>query len=838
MYQEAIENDSSVSFLYLKLLAIGPGQVGKSTFLERLKGHIEWDTDHALPETLPQGSTGQIEMEQMYLQYNREAIAVSFSKEWHAAENTEKEVKMQIIALTSLLMAQTENASSPISTQPQLVSETNGLLVRSENLVVETTVEMDSNTPSDTVTTPTSLDEEHNIIETSTTQNITSAEMLDRKHIVDSPEISNVLQEYEKLRIKCKLDSQEKELLVTDAIINIADVGGQPAFLEMLPSLTIGPAMYLVFMKLLQGLKTPYPVKYRTKGNLQAAICKDYTYTTEEVIFTALSSITCFGHSDEEVEKYVHDNETKTHSLALLMGTFADELTDDNLFQVNENERLLRQQLKETHFFKDGLVNFSEEPNRESILHRVNNKSGGKQEIIKYRRLLEHIMLNKFRKYAIPVKWLELSICLQLLAQQKDVSVLLLSNCIEIGKYLNMSEEIVKAALQFLHKYIGLIMYFPGNEKLKNIVICDPQVLFSSLSKLIFEVYDSKKSLISQSKCEIFIETGHFSLDDIKPFEGSKVLSVEVLVDLLVHLNIAVPSKSMYFLPAVLRSLNIEALISQPGNSKLEPLCVSFQTGFLPLGFVCALIAKLTSEGTLELLGPEQEYEIYKNKVIFRLRGRYDVTLVSWPKYCEFRISRATGASTDEEYHNKNCCPLIRDTVCLAIDQVIQSMTQNSVFHMSQTHKLGFKCPNHKSLNQSYGHEPLAVFDLNNIEGMKCIKCKICPALKHRTINAWLAPRITSQPPSSIETTTGEKLTISITATGANPLHCQWFKDGNKLCDSEYYQGSKTFSLQIHIISNEQGGIYFCEVSNGFGEGDCSSDVSVLILIGEKDSIV
>ncbi len=108
-------------------------------------------------------------------------------------------------------------------------------------------------------------------------------------------------------------------------LFNVADVGGQPAFLEMLPSLTIGPALYLVFMNLEQKLGSRYSVPFKCKDSTMN-LCKDYSYTSEEVLFSALSSIACFGHPDEQVEIYVQkpasgDTEQKD-SLALLVELF------------------------------------------------------------------------------------------------------------------------------------------------------------------------------------------------------------------------------------------------------------------------------------------------------------------------------------------------------------------------------------------------------------------------------------------------------------------------------------------------------------------------------------
>ena len=598
--------------------------------------------------------------------------------------------------------------------------------------------------------------------------------------------------------------------------------------------------MYLVFLKLLQGLRTPYSVKYKTKGALQAKICREYSYTTEEVIFTALSSIACFGQSDEEVEQYISkDSKTNTSSLALVMGTFADEVNADNAYQLDENEAQLKEQLMSTQFYEKGLVEYSHDPKTGDVIYRVDNKHGGREEVEKYRHLLELLMQNKFKKYAIPVKWLELGMCLQLHAELKKVHFVCVSDCEQIGRRLNMTEGMVKAALQFLHKYIGLILYFPENENLKNYVICDHQYVFSSISELIFEVYNPKKHLISDSKCQEFIETGCFTPEDIKTSEKSnseKRLPIKDLVEILLHLNIVAPCQSSYFLPAVLRSAKTEQLMFPTNDGSCpEPLCLSFETGYLPLGFVCALIARLTSEGTFKLRGPKQKCEINRNKVTFCLRGRYIITLISWPKYCEFRVSRPDGARTDEEYHSENSCPLIRDTVHNAVNHIIKSMTQNSVFHLSQIYKLGFKCPNHKS-ETDYGHEPLAVFDLNDVDNIMCQQCGLTPKFSvHNRVNAWFAPRITTQPLSpEKELNIEESIRLTITATGARLLEYQWIKDKIELGDSQNFQGSKSSSLNIRVTSEQQKGIYSCEVTNKFGR--VSSDkVSVVINVtGEQ----
>ena len=210
------------------------------------------------------------------------------------------------------------------------------------------------------------------------------------------------------------------------------------------------------------------------------------------------------------------------------------------------------------------------------------------------------------------------------------------------------------------------------------------------------------------------------------------MLPVDALVNLLVHLNIAapIPSSSTYFLPAVLQTASAQFLALDPATAseRPEPLCVTFRTGYMPLGFVCALVANLISECNFELLGKEQGEVIYRNKVIFRFRGIYDIEVISWPKYCEFRVFKSSDMA--EEFHSPESCPRIRNTILKAIDQVIEVMRQSSLFRLSKDYQLAFRCPDSKHIISSIeglGHEPMAVIDNENPNGpqkITCLKCK------------------------------------------------------------------------------------------------------------------
>lgn len=366
------------------------------------------------------------------------------------------------------------------------------------------------------------------------------------------------------------------------------------------------------------------------------------------------------------------------------------------------------------------------DPEKHTILFTINNQSGRKEEIDKYRDRLVELIEKRFIKFDIPASWFMLSMLLKLFASKKNRCTISVEECHDIGKRLGMREEMVEYALEFFHKYIGIVMYFRDidDEHLKHHVICSPQVIFKSISELIFKVYTVSRD-VACGPCpyEELKKTGKFSLKDIQKEDKADLLPVESLVKLLVHLNIAAPitEDDCYILPAVLKTSLLDSQITEAAQYFL----VQFKSGFVPLGVFCALMAKLVSTDTNNflLLQPKDgsngdEYIVTKNNVTFRVFGKYNVTLMSWLKYIEIRVSHlpephaidgvTTTASAGYAKSLSEICPYVRKTVCEALDNVISTMKKKpSSEVLKRDYSLGFRCSNHSSA--SPGHEPLAL---------------------------------------------------------------------------------------------------------------------------------
>ena len=109
LYDEAIQLEVKVSLTYTKILALGPGQVGKSTFISRLFGKMEGNIQTSPPETQPQSSTGISEVTEACIQCSTITGAVTTNKTWCVVKD---ELCDQLSGLMSLIVKPSQGPST------------------------------------------------------------------------------------------------------------------------------------------------------------------------------------------------------------------------------------------------------------------------------------------------------------------------------------------------------------------------------------------------------------------------------------------------------------------------------------------------------------------------------------------------------------------------------------------------------------------------------------------------------------------------------------------------------------------------------------------------------
>ena len=547
-----------------------------------------------------------------------------------------------------------------------------------------------------------------------------------------------------------------KALLDETILMNMVDTGGQPAFLEMLPALTIGPALYLIFFRLNQELNKVYQIHYVSEDSEDVHF-GDSLYTVKEVIFQALSSIACFNAITPNKA-----NKPNVSYAAMLVGTHMDLLGSDPEGEIKAKDGALQEHLREilkTDLFNENFLHYASD---DQLMFAIDNMKGDEEELTKVRQRLEDVIKQEFDNFPIPASWLMFNIFLRKMGNR----TLSLLQCHEIGDRLEVKDT--DEALWFLHHCVGTLMHFSDVEEIKDVVICDPQIVFDSVTDLILNSFNLKK--VSKSACDKFKETGQFSFKDIQKIAKSSKsdsLPLPQLVKLLEYLNIiarikpegpscsVLPSpgvspqldayqeeKLVYFMPAVLKHAKEEELYVKQSPTDPVPLMIRFKCGFVPVGVFCAEIASLVAQKhTLRwcLQEPhkhsskEGSHILCKNKVTFRVNGAYDVSLISKPKQYEIHI--ACISTTDMTL--ENICHHVRKTVCDTLDQVISKMKYKQYLASSlpdqPLYELGFKCPEHpnddhlvinrpKSGVEASSHSANLVW-LNCLEGKSTMVC-------------------------------------------------------------------------------------------------------------------
>ena len=715
-YHEILATHDTIAMWFIKVVLLGAPGLGKSTVRRRLGGEI--DDISSCGETTAYPSTGTVESGVVIRNLSSTTALVTPS-EWRFTKDLAEEASLMFHLFFSYISGRkvgavaemssgpeselTEGITSTPKPEPAIASKSSdhsskklGILRRLQRRI-RGKVRKSSTRSTDAVEPS---------IEPSA-RSIEGTKPSARPIQSNSSQYKAMVLEVAKLfgsAASPKYWKDIKHLFKDTAYIKMEDTGGQPEFMDMLAALTIGPALYLLFCKLIDDLRSLYTVSYRSPSGEPSTPVQS-TYTVEEVLLSALASVSCFKSysttSSDDSEETTSTGEgellaSRNTSLAYILGTHKDQVSEQ---EIAEFDRKLQESILSTDFYKEGLVQFSSE---DRMVLPIDNMHGGKDEIGKVRKFLEEGMKKHFKKLSIPAAWLVLSLCLR----KREERTASLWSVLQLAGELGMSERETKSALWFLHHHAGVLMYFPNLAELKDTVICDTQVVYDSATNLIVDTFRFVK--VGKAASERFRKTGQFSLEDIGKATASvsgDYIPLVKLVKLLEHLNIIAPitptestssrssstqsPKVAYFMPCVLQNAVREELDKwwETTSSPLSPapLFIRYECGFSLIGIFPAMIANLVGNKALQLIVDG----IKKNRVQFQMSGGdYDrITLISHPKYYAVHITRKSFARTPTH------------EVCSAVQGIVEStlmtVTSRMNYSFCAEYQLSFECPSH-----------------------------------------------------------------------------------------------------------------------------------------------
>ena len=715
-YQRALQEGNNLAMTYLKLILFGPPRSGKTSTRRRLLKEIE-----NLSELRGNSkSTGVAESTEVIIHKEEDEV-------------TEKKVSSTTVAIDrdddewlKLVDAQNRVEHDQILSEWEvnlryLAKVFYSLILNNEG----------SESVNDISNQSKVISSKSDNTKESLTNRIKQAPDADSDHSPVAAKLPSGLQSvkkaFDELGSTLLIHSPEKfhRLIENLIMVNMIDVGGQQAFLEMLPLLTTGSALYLLFFRMDQEFEKYYHVKYCKDESTDDLPLRDM-YCIKDVLCQGLSAVACFGNHQLTGSKPPHTQQTGTQptetqpmesqpmgaqpidtqptntqptdtppsrtkqsnrNYALLIGTHKDKAVERGVLKTCEAsfDRVVFSKLNE--FKVDGKGLLLRASNQKTFF-QIDNMDG-KDNILNMRKRITSILRNPERYCSkdVPPTWLIFRIIVHLMKKP----IVTLEECEAIANRLNMRDTMT-AALWFLHHHVGCIMYYPEIESMKDIVICNPQAVFDCISKMIIQKFDvvNEESCIDDKDKETFYETGQFTLEQLNLSSQAMDnihLTNNQLIDLLKHKHIIAEIEAeKYMMPAVLGSApENELLLSQAEDQTLK---VVFKCGFVPYGVFCATVSRLIAHHRWEI----SSEKVMKNKVEFLIEASYTIKFISQPQHLVINVT-ADPVATKDRKPLREMCFYVRQVIVSCLEEVISQMKYEMLStSQKQLFDLAFTC--------------------------------------------------------------------------------------------------------------------------------------------------
>ncbi|XP_064384730.1 uncharacterized protein LOC135333658 [Halichondria panicea] len=335
----------------------------------------------------------------------------------------------------------------------------------------------------------------------------------------------------------------------------------------------------------------------------------------------------------------------------------------------------------------------------------VDNYEGTDSDMEPLREHLHGIFSSYFKDAKLRIRPQQLLLGVVL---RKEYDIVSMEECICIGtEGLKMSEEEVRFTVWYLDRYVGALIYHPEIKDkdgwFGNFVICNPQVVFNSLSVLVvkplLELHSEEGNIqFNDNERKNWILKGQFLLKTItrchseenQGVKKDQLIPVENLLILLEHSHLLAKITTVeedhtteevettYFIPAILKCASREELTKPPptGIDTPSPIKITFKPKYVPIGVFCAMISELVSRGSTGILGMTwklaTDTSVKRNLVSFHIdeSAKHFVTLIARIDCYEIRIIRQ-----DRDHTMHELCSYVLSTLLLVMKDVSPLLT-------------------------------------------------------------------------------------------------------------------------------------------------------------------
>ena len=408
----------------------------------------------------------------------------------------------------------------------------------------------------------------------------------------------------------------------------------------------------------------------------------------------------------------------------IFIGTHRDKVSTTKMQWIDHR---LQEMVKATSLYDDGLI----EPVSESqLMVAVNNMSTDDTHFRCVQTIVERIADRDIFRVSLPTTWLIFSLVIRRLKRP----IITYAECFTIGlQYGIDSKEELNEALWFLNTKVGLVRHFRGEglEDLQDIVIVDPQILFTKITRLIVNTFTV--SNVTANVCDEFKSKGIFPRSVLERMSSEdkdyQLLTIDRFVKLLEHLHIIsrLHTKDIkYFMPCTLAhaqstapDLTHSSAALSTNKQQIPPLLVTFRCGYCPKGLFSALVVYLlANKMKSELDWLLQTQRIYRNAIYF-LVGPYDSTnLTLTSKYLEVAMLPSE-IQRERVISIEAVCAEVRHCIETAVREVTSSLHYTS----NAEHTLAFYCTGRHETGQER-HPAEVVFYRSEPCCIRCVTRK------------------------------------------------------------------------------------------------------------------
>ncbi|XP_064384149.1 uncharacterized protein LOC135333169 [Halichondria panicea] len=335
----------------------------------------------------------------------------------------------------------------------------------------------------------------------------------------------------------------------------------------------------------------------------------------------------------------------------------------------------------------------------------VDNYEGTDSDMEPLREHLHGIFSSYFKDAKLRIRPQQLLLGVVL---RKEYDIVSMEECIRIGtEGLKMSEEEVRFTVWYLDRFVGALIYHPEIKDkdgwFGNFVICNPQVVFNSLSVLVvnplLELHSEEGNIqFNDNERKNWILKGQFLLKTItrchseenQGVKKDQLIPVEKLLILLEHSHLLAKITTVeedhtteevettYFIPAILKCASREELTKPPptGIDTPSPIKITFKPQYVPIGVFCAMISELVSRGSTGILGMTwklaTDTSVKRNLVSFHIdeSAKHFVTLIANVDCYEIRIIRQ-----DRDHTMHELCSYVLSTLLLVMKDISPLLT-------------------------------------------------------------------------------------------------------------------------------------------------------------------